>query len=280
MKVKYKSLPLILVIISIIIAIGNGQKVLAQEGVNIAVEVEDGFFNIGNLSPGNSEQSTLTVKNVGNIDFSYKTKINYMAGSELLFNTIVLEVSDGEKVIFKGKLSELNSIEERFLRKTSKENLLFSFGLPEEAGNEYQGLSTKLELNVNAKGKIDDPDPVNPDNPGGGGGGSGPDDDPNKPENPENPFDPEKPKDPYNPDLPEEPIDKDDPGIPGYPDNPNTPFTPENPGKPEDPITPKNLTDSVTLPATATNIFNIIFTGSILLLVGGTLFLWKKKRKI
>jgi LPXTG-motif cell wall-anchored protein len=127
---------------------------------------------------------------------------------------------------------------------------------PYELGNEFQGLGFEVEFEFIIEG-------YNPE-------------DPEDPEEPENPTDPENPEDPEDPEDPEEP------------ENPTDPENPEDPGDdgtilPERPIDNDDLNtppvQGQILPETATNMYNYLFVGFFLVLIGAAALYHQRKNK-
>ena len=123
----------------------------------------------------------------------------------------------------------------------------------------------------------DPEDPTDPEEP------EDPEDptDPEEPEDPEDPTDPEEPKDPEDPTDPEEPEDPEDPIDPEDLEDPEVPTDPEEPKDQEDPIDPEDSEDDgEVLPKTATNMFNFLLIGGVLVGLGTIIFIVRRRNSV
>ncbi|WP_100333261.1 LPXTG cell wall anchor domain-containing protein [Bacillus alkalisoli] len=128
------------------------------------------FINLGGLKPGDQIIKPLEVLNKGNIGFSYSTFVEFNGGSQKYYNALELTVLDSDNnMFFDGKVQDFQGLSDRKVSIFSKEKLLFKFSVPHELGNEYQGLSTGLNLIFVAEEEYkDEPTiPVDSTNPGG-----------------------------------------------------------------------------------------------------------------
>lgn len=228
------------------------------------------LFDMENMKPGDWIRRKLTIQNRGRQDFTYNTQVDFKGGSKKLYEEFLLKVSDSNGVLYDGKLKDFNGLASRSLKSMNEEDLLFVAEFPYELGNEFQGLGFDVEFRFIVEGH-------NPPPPGGGDPG----DDPDKPENPDNPNNPTDPNNPEEPGNPDDP-----PIIPDNPEEPTNPSEPQDPDKinPQHPIDPENLksppVDGQILPSTATNIYNYVLGGFVLLSVGGILYILQRKRTI
>jgi len=111
-------------------------------------EVDDkvGVFNVETWEPGKSETKTIEVKNLGTLPFKYRVSASMVEG-EALYNKLDLVIKKGDVEIYDGKLAGLSNLQvSDNLDKDGVENLSFTVSFPEDAGNEYQGLSTKVNF--------------------------------------------------------------------------------------------------------------------------------------
>lgn len=108
------------------------------------------LFNINNSKPGDIVRRTLSVENGGNVNVNYKTKVEFTNGSKKLFNQLLLQVTDGEHILYDGALSNFTGFDERQLSLADKEQFIFQVEFPFDSGNEFQGLATKFQIIVSA----------------------------------------------------------------------------------------------------------------------------------
>lgn len=247
-----KNSPFILIIIMFLFLSTNGVLVEASSyEYDIGVSHDTALFNLSNLKPGDQVSKKLTVQNRGWRDFTYYTEANFKGGSKALYNQFRLKVSDSDRVLFHGYLKDFTSIEPRFLKAGSEEDLKFEVLFPPELGNKYQGKWFKYEIKFMVKGYGDQtPDPPGPEDP--------------KPPNPE-PPEPTKPEDP-----PKEP----------EPEDPNPSDNDDEELKPQRPIPKDKLRGPIEeghiLPKTSTNIFNYFLLGITSIFIGASIIIWRK----
>jgi hypothetical protein len=130
----------------------NGTKAQNQSQIDIETDPTVQLFNVTNMKPGDWATKTLLVQNRGNLDFDYIMSSKFTSGSELLFNHLLLSVTDDKGfILYHGKLSDLKSIDRRYLKSFSEEKLYFKIEFPIELGNEFQGLHTEVSFDFNAQ---------------------------------------------------------------------------------------------------------------------------------
>ncbi len=117
----------------------------------------DTTIAVDNLAPGDVRDVPLTVDNTGSLALTYNissaptvTTLPSPNLNEVLQVRVTSESAPGD-VLYEGDLvSELSEFfeEDRALAALESETLLLAVSLPEELGNEYQGLSTEATLTV------------------------------------------------------------------------------------------------------------------------------------
>lgn len=118
----------------------------------ISTYPSSGFLSAPNMAPGDLVSAPLTVKNEGDLDFSYDITANMANGSDLYYDVLKLEIRDStDNIVFAGQLKELSGLVLGILGAGGTQVFNFSVGLPEECGNEYQGLGTEVSFVLNAK---------------------------------------------------------------------------------------------------------------------------------
>lgn len=125
-----------------------------RTGINIATTPEKVLFDLTNLQPGDWAERSLTIENKGNQDFNYLFSSKLIDGSEKFYNELDLMVADQERVLFEGKMKDFTKLAPRFIAKNNTEQLFFKVGMPEELGNEFQGLYSKVEFKFYVEGTL------------------------------------------------------------------------------------------------------------------------------
>ncbi|WP_257350449.1 TasA family protein [Pseudalkalibacillus decolorationis] len=121
--------------------------------LDISTSPSSYLFDLKNLKPGDWAERKLTVKNDGNVDFSYTTLASFKDGSKKLYEQLLINVEDKNgTVLFKGKLSEFDQLIEKKLAHHDRDELVVTVSFPPESGNEFQGLETAFDLVFTARG--------------------------------------------------------------------------------------------------------------------------------
>jgi LPXTG-motif cell wall-anchored protein len=129
----------------------QSEKIYSFSNDSYGLELTPSEFHMDNMRPGYVENHTLTVKNTGDLIIKYTVKLSFKSG-EKLFKELNVTVKHENAELYKGKLSEL-TISPRTLPANTNDPLTFSIGLPGEAGNEFQGLTTSFEIQVQGEGE-------------------------------------------------------------------------------------------------------------------------------
>ncbi|WP_226536307.1 LPXTG cell wall anchor domain-containing protein [Fictibacillus halophilus] len=175
---KRKKIQRIIVGIISVLMIGiislQSEKIYSFSNGSYGLELTPAEFHMENMRPGYMEDHTLTVKNTGDLIIKYTVKIAFKSG-EKLFKELNVTVKHESTELYKGKLSEL-TILPRILPANTDDPLNFSIGLPGEAGNEFQGLTTSFEIQVQGEGEDPPTDGEDPgEDPGEDDGNNPPD---------------------------------------------------------------------------------------------------------
>lgn len=294
--------------------VSNPILINAQQTPALNIETNDNkvLFNLNNLKPGDTAIRKLTVQNRGELDFTYISDAKLQDGSEKLFNELLLEVSDSKGTLFSGKMKDFVGFSPRLLKSLHEEELLFAVEFPSHLGNDFQGLYSEVLFRFYIEKLIEDPenpngtDPDSPtetptepnpgqENPGdstnpnpdaeetGDSGSPGNSESPGNIENPENTDETgtDENEDSVNPSLPSN-SNPEDPSNPGTTDDSKD--SDASDVAPQRPIDTNTLNtapvEGQVLPDTATNIFNYILAGVILLSLGIVTLLILKKRRL
>lgn len=141
----------------------NVQVNCTGKTIKMTSETPDMTWTINNLLPGEKDESTLTIENIGEkkVDVDLLAKIE--SGEDLTdvldLKIIKLQSDNGEEQeLYSGKYSELKSVNVS-LEGNKKDTYKFVIALPTEAGNEYQGKECVVKLHLTASGEEDVPEP-------------------------------------------------------------------------------------------------------------------------
>lgn len=130
----------------------TSSAVTSSPEIDISVSPNPYLFDLSNLKPGDWAERTLTIQNKGKQDFSYLASSKLKEGSEKFYNELVLKISDSNKVLFDGKMKDFHKLDPRLLGKNDSEQLVFNVVVPEELGNEFQGLGSEVEFKFYVEG--------------------------------------------------------------------------------------------------------------------------------
>lgn len=125
-----------------------------REIINLETTPTKVLFNISKMVPGEWASRSLKIKNNGQQDFSYLSSANLKSGSSKMYDALLLEIKDANGELYKGKLSDFNKLDPRFLSSSSHETLTFKVEMPYELGNEYQGLECEFEFKFYVEGTL------------------------------------------------------------------------------------------------------------------------------
>ncbi|TYS62039.1 LPXTG cell wall anchor domain-containing protein [Bacillus infantis] len=282
---------LFILILLILIIFPHNQVQAEDKEINIVTNPSGYFFKVGNLKPGDWMPRDITISNNGKQDFKYTAIIGKKKSVKGLFEELELQVKKDSTTLYEGKMKDFEGFTPRPLKKGQSETLFFQVTMPYDLGNAFQDSSAEVEILFVAEALNGSGDPPGGgDPPGDGdppGGGDTPDDGDPPGEDPgENPGDEDPPGEdnPDGGDNGEDPGDgetedpgednpsedpNDDSGDPS--DNPDEPAS-GNPGSnPGDGITVTPEIRENILPDTATNTYNFMLLGGILLGAGGIL---------
>jgi len=145
----------------------DGKNDTDKNEINISISPKDTLFDISNMKPGDWAPRTITVKNSGSKDFVYQMQLQN-SGDKKLFNELLLEIKAADKELYQGKIAAFKSLPTRKLISGSEENLDITIRFPEHLGNDFQGLTSAFVLTFTAEGR-DNPGNGGSDNPGDGG---------------------------------------------------------------------------------------------------------------
>ncbi|WP_066298290.1 LPXTG cell wall anchor domain-containing protein [Bacillus sp. FJAT-29937] len=234
----------------------------------IIISPDKYLFDLSNIKPGDTAARILTIQNREKTDFTYISKAQFLKGSEKLYKEFLLKVWDSKEVLYNGKLSDFDGFKPRHLPSKSQEDLRFEVTFPYELGNEFQGLAFDFELRFIMEPSRQSPNPE-------------PTPDPNPNQDPDPTTDPD-PKD--NNAAP--PTNSETESDQGNDQNNNI----ENPVAEEDTAMPipirsipfeeldAPIQKGQILPSTATNMYNYLLIGVILMTASGGFLLHQKRR--
>lgn len=169
---KILKISLILIIFAIAIFLAN-ESYAANLSVNVnfdgkqiemTSETPNMSWSIDNLLPGETEETILTINNIGTRQANIKFIANIEEGEELsdILNIKIIklagEVQKQDEEFFIGKYSKLMNIE-LDLQEGKTQAFKIITSLPKETGNEYQNKECKIKLSFIASG-IEDAKPA------------------------------------------------------------------------------------------------------------------------
>ncbi|QGH34069.1 LPXTG cell wall anchor domain-containing protein [Gracilibacillus salitolerans] len=108
------------------------------------------LFDLENLKPGDWAEREITVSNQTDNEITYDINVRYIDGSEMFYNQLSLEITQGDEVLFHDKLSNFSLINDLPLLANSVDKIDLFLLFPPESGNEYQGLTTNAEIIITA----------------------------------------------------------------------------------------------------------------------------------
>ena len=120
----------------------KGEGVFSTGG-KVSVD-QEGSITLDRIVPGDRVEFDVEIKNDSNIDVNYRSVVAVKEGLEL-FSGLKVTVSDQE---YNGMTAYSNW--EYLTPGTGNRIIRITIELPSDAGNEYQGLSTKITYTVNA----------------------------------------------------------------------------------------------------------------------------------
>lgn len=263
----------------------DGGNDTGQKEIDITLAPQDILFAINDMKPGDWAPRTLAVKNSGSKDFSYQMSVQNN-GKKKLFNELMLEISVGEKELYRGKLAAFTSLTARKLTKGSTENLDITIRFPEHLGNDFQGTDSTFAFIFTADGKDGDSESVTiPGEVGNGGGEKTPETTPNPTDDKSGSTTPDEPSSESEDSSPDDPSSDSDSVPPESstkidpPESSSTSLLPNLPGASDSTSTAKKPTTSI-LPATSTSIFNLVLFGSVFVTFGIVLMLVMHYRRL
>ncbi len=108
------------------------------------------LFDLENLKPGDWAEREITISNQTDNEITYDINVRYIDGSEMFYNQLSLEITQGDEVLFHDKLSNFSLINDLPLLANSEDKIDLFLLFPPESGNEYQGLTTNAEIIITA----------------------------------------------------------------------------------------------------------------------------------
>lgn len=109
-----------------------------------------GVIKFENKQPGDFQEASLVVKNLGTLPFKYKVTTSSAIEDVLLYNKLDLVVKLNNQVVYNGKLSGFNKEINPNLAAGAEETLTFTLTFPADSGNEYQGKTSNILFTFDA----------------------------------------------------------------------------------------------------------------------------------
>jgi len=110
----------------------------------------EAVFNVDNAKPGDYATRIITVQNLHEFDVHYNVEV-INVGAEKLFNEILLRLMHKEEIVFDGKLKDYQGVVDRLIPTNSEEVVEFYLKIPEELGNEFQGVQADFVIEFSAE---------------------------------------------------------------------------------------------------------------------------------
>ncbi|CAM3913122.1 TasA family protein [Mesobacillus zeae] len=138
------------------VTLSTGQTTAAPDTqeIDISATPDKVLFDLSNIKPGDWAERSITLQNSGRQDFKYITSAKLTSGSEKLYQNLVLKVYGPQGELFAGTLDDFKKLEPRLIKSSEKENLVFKLEMPEELGNDYQGLGCKVQIRFYVEGTM------------------------------------------------------------------------------------------------------------------------------
>ncbi|MGC7870034.1 hypothetical protein ACPUYX_00730 [Desulfosporosinus sp. SYSU MS00001] len=118
-----------------------------NENLGITISPGKELIRVKNMAPGDKVSAPLTVINKGKKDFSLDISAEMERGDKL-YNKLDLIITDPKdnSPMYSGKLSGLKDLDLGILDISKNKTLNIAVGLPNDAGNEYQGIYTSMKF--------------------------------------------------------------------------------------------------------------------------------------
>ena len=104
------------------------------------------------MAPGDKKTSILKVSNNGNLDFNYSVSSRQETGEIILYNKLLLKVTDSDGSLYEGNLKDFLNFPLGTIAKGGNESLTFTAELPLQTGNDLQGKATTVSFDFTAVG--------------------------------------------------------------------------------------------------------------------------------
>jgi hypothetical protein len=143
------------ILIGFLLTIPLNRGYAEDQDIVIQTLPEKEFINLNDMAPGKSETQKITIQNNGRNDFNYSAIFKLNSGSEKLFNVLQLKVLKEDKTLFDGNMKDFTTLDPRKLNSNTHEELTFIVSVPTQIGNDFQGLSSEVEITFIAQSKLD-----------------------------------------------------------------------------------------------------------------------------
>ncbi|WP_062350268.1 LPXTG cell wall anchor domain-containing protein [Bacillus kwashiorkori] len=148
---KYR-VPILFIIIYLIFFT---QSVSAEDKeIDMMTTPDKILFSIDNFKPGDWAVRTITITNSGKEDFHYVASGKLTNGSKKLYDALILTITSGDEQLYNGQLGNFKKLRERPIPSGGKEELTFQIQFPPYLGNEYQGLTSEVQMKFYAAGTL------------------------------------------------------------------------------------------------------------------------------
>ncbi|MDQ0352576.1 LPXTG-motif cell wall-anchored protein [Alkalibacillus filiformis] len=125
-------------------------QTVADEGQSLIEFDDEGFFQVTNFAPGQTEESTISVQNVADSSIEYAVTLDY-DGDENFYEQLLVNMYVEEQLVYEGSFSGLEEVAAGELAEGEEVPLTLSVHFPKESGNEYQGNNMNFVLTAHAE---------------------------------------------------------------------------------------------------------------------------------
>lgn len=129
--------------------------------IEMTSKTPDMTWSINNMLPGQKEETTINISNVGPKSVKVEFKATTDSGEDVsnILNIQVIKIGNGskqtEQIEYDGKYSEMNKIVLNLDSRKSQEYKIIT-ALPADIGNEYQGKECQIKLEFTSTGESDE----------------------------------------------------------------------------------------------------------------------------
>ena len=127
---------------------------IVGDNLGISITHDSPIFDIDNMAPGETETSTISVKNQGDAPFSLALDSLLENGDDALFEKLefTVEDDDGTLIYYTGSLKNANHVALGSILPGEEKTYILSICFPPDAGNEFQNKAVSVMFIFTAYG--------------------------------------------------------------------------------------------------------------------------------